>query len=99
MFVTAIGFDRAKSVFRSTDRPHHGDHVEMTRTTLEGFGRQVTKTDDVAIKATLDCMTVSRILSPYDAAGDCQSASGQPVPVCGVLNVAFSSVDSTHVVP
>ncbi|SLN76579.1 hypothetical protein [Roseisalinus antarcticus] len=38
--------------------------VEMTRTALEGFGRQLKKTDKVVIEATGNCMAVSRVLSP-----------------------------------
>ncbi|WP_323779154.1 IS110 family transposase [Leisingera sp.] len=43
----------------------HEGRVEMTRTALEGFGRQLKKTDEVVIEATGNCMAVSRILSPY----------------------------------
>lgn len=43
----------------------HEGRVEMTHTALEGFGRQLKKTDEVVIEATGNCMAVSRILSPY----------------------------------
>ncbi len=48
----------------------HEGRVEMTRTALEGFGRQLLKTDEVVIEATGNCMAVSRVLSPHV----CQSA-------------------------
>ena len=43
----------------------HEGRVDMTRTALEGFGRQLTKTDEVVIEATGNCMAVSRVLTPY----------------------------------
>lgn len=43
----------------------HGGRIDMTRTALEGFGRQLLKTDEVVIEATGNCMAVSRVLSPY----------------------------------
>lgn len=43
----------------------HEGRVEMTRTALEGFGRQLQKTDEVVIEATGNCMAVSRVLSPH----------------------------------
>ena len=43
----------------------HEGRVEMTRTALEGFGRQLSKTDKVVIEATGNCMAVSRLLTPY----------------------------------
>lgn len=45
----------------------HGGRVDMTRTALEGFGRQLLKTGEVVIEATGDCMAVSRVLSPHVA--------------------------------
>lgn len=41
--------------------------VEMTRTALEGFGRELAKSDEVVIEATGNCMAVSRVLSPFVA--------------------------------
>ena len=43
----------------------HEGRVEMTSTALEGFGRQLLKTDEVVIEATGNCMAVSRVLTPY----------------------------------
>ncbi|WP_366462043.1 IS110 family transposase [Hyphomonas sp. BRH_c22] len=43
----------------------HEGRIDMTRTTLEGFGRQLKKTDEVVIEATGNCMAVSRVLSPH----------------------------------
>ncbi len=43
----------------------HEGRVEMTRTALEGFGRQLRKTDEVVIEATGNCMAVPRVLSPH----------------------------------
>ena len=45
----------------------HEGRVDMTRTALEGFGRQLLKTDEVVIEATGNCMAVSRVLSPHVA--------------------------------
>ena len=38
--------------------------VDMTRTALEGFGRQLPKTDEAVIEATGNRMAASRVLSP-----------------------------------
>lgn len=35
------------------------------RAALEGFGRQLLKTDEIVIKATGDCMAVERVLTLY----------------------------------
>ncbi|WP_209427833.1 IS110 family transposase [Pararhodobacter sp. SW119] len=43
----------------------HAGRVELTRTALEGFGRQLQETDEVVIEATGNCMAVSRVLSPH----------------------------------
>jgi transposase len=43
----------------------HEGRVEMTRTALDGFGKQLLKTDEVVIEATGNCMAVSRVLSPH----------------------------------
>lgn len=43
----------------------HEGRINMTRTALEGFGRQLLKTDEVVIEATGNCMAVSRVLTPY----------------------------------
>ena len=45
----------------------HEGRVEMTRTALEGFGRQLLKTDEVVVEATGNAMAVSRVLSPHVA--------------------------------
>lgn len=43
----------------------HEGRVDKTRTALEGFGRQLLKTDEVVIEATGNCMAVSRVLTPH----------------------------------
>jgi transposase len=43
----------------------HAGRVELTRTALEGFGRQLLETDEVVIEATGNCMAVARVLSPH----------------------------------
>ena len=43
----------------------HAGRVELTRTALEGFGKQLLETDEVVIEATGNCMAVSRVLSPH----------------------------------
>ncbi len=45
----------------------HVGRVDMTRTALEGFARQLLETDEVVIEATGNCMAVSRVLSPHVA--------------------------------
>jgi transposase len=46
-------------------RPH--GRVDMTRSGLEGFGRGLTKDDEVVVEATGNAMAVVRVLSPYVA--------------------------------
>lgn len=41
--------------------------VDMTRAGLEGFGRELSSTDEVVIEATGNSMAVSHVLSPYVA--------------------------------
>jgi transposase len=43
----------------------NGGRVDMTRTALEGFGKNLLATDEVVIEATGNCMAVSRVLSPF----------------------------------
>lgn len=45
----------------------HEGRIDMTRTALEGFGRQLLKTDEVVNEATGNAMAVSRMLSPHVA--------------------------------
>jgi transposase len=45
----------------------HEGRIDMTRAGLEGFGRQLLKTDEVVIEATGNAMAVSRVLSPHVA--------------------------------
>ena len=44
----------------------HG-RIDMTRSGLEGFGRSLTKDDEVVLEATGNAMAVVRVLSPYVA--------------------------------
>jgi transposase len=44
-------------------RPH--GRVDMTRSGLEGFGRGLTKDDEVVVEATGNAMAVVRVLGPY----------------------------------
>ena len=46
-------------------RPH--GRVDMTRSGLEGFGRTLSKDDEVVVEATGNAMAVVRVLSPYVA--------------------------------
>src|SRR3712207_8397847 len=41
--------------------------VDMTRSGLEGFGRTLSKTDEVVVEATGNAMAVVRVLTPYVA--------------------------------
>ncbi|MTH94749.1 transposase, partial [Roseibium sp. RKSG952] len=45
----------------------HEGRVDMTRTALEGFARQLQPTDEVVIEATGNAMAVSRVLTPFVA--------------------------------
>ena len=45
----------------------HEGRVEMTRTALEGFGRQLLKTDGVVVEPTGNAMAVLRVLTPFVA--------------------------------
>lgn len=67
--VIGIGIHRTfgEVVIWENGLPRHGGRVDMTRTALEGFGRQLLKTDEVVIEATGNCMAVSRVLSPQVA--------------------------------
>src|SRR3954449_8932135 len=46
-------------------RPH--GRVDMTRSGLEGFGRTLSKDDEVVVEATGNAMAVVRVMSPYVA--------------------------------
>jgi transposase len=43
----------------------HVGRIGMTRTALEGFGKNLMATDEVVIEATGNCMAVSRVLTPF----------------------------------
>ena len=45
----------------------HEGRVEMTCTALEGFGRQLLKTDGVVVEPTGNAMAVLRVLTPFVA--------------------------------
>ena len=52
-------------VFWEDGRLRPAGRVDMTRTALEGFGKNLQATDEVVIEATGNCMAVSRVLSPF----------------------------------
>jgi transposase len=54
-------------VFWDDGKLHPGGRVSMTRAGLEGFGRSLSKEDEVVIEATGNAMAVVRVLSPYVA--------------------------------
>ncbi len=43
----------------------HAGRIGMTRTALEGFGKNLLATDEVVIEATRNCMAVSRVLTAF----------------------------------
>ncbi len=43
----------------------HAGRIGITRTALEGIGKNLLATDEVVIEATGNCMAVSRILTPF----------------------------------
>ena len=55
----------AEVVFWEDGRLRPAGRVDMTRSALEGFGRTLTKEDEVVIEATGNAMAVVRVLSPY----------------------------------
>ncbi len=54
-------------VFWEDGRLRPAGRVDMTRSGLEGFGRTLSKDDEVVIEATGNAMAVVRVLSPYVA--------------------------------
>jgi hypothetical protein len=57
----------AEVVFREDGRLRWHGRIDMTRSGLEGFGRSLTKDDQVVLEATGNAMAVVRVLSPYVA--------------------------------
>ena len=57
----------AEVVFWEDGRLRWYGRVDMTRAGLEGFGRSLTKNDEVVIEATGNAMAVVRVLRPYVA--------------------------------
>ena len=57
----------AEVVFWEDGRLRWHGRVDMTRSGLEGFGRGLTKDDEVVVEATGNAMAVVRVLSPYVA--------------------------------
>lgn len=54
-------------VFWENGRLRPAGRIDMTRSGLEGFGRTLSKDDEVVIEATGNAMAVVRVLSPYVA--------------------------------
>jgi len=57
----------AEVVFWEDGRLRWHGRVDMTRSGLEGFGRGLTKDDEVVVEATGNAMAVVRVLGPYVA--------------------------------
>src|ERR1700684_4262584 len=57
----------AEVVFWESGRLRPGGRIDMTRSGLEGFGRSLSKEDEVVVEATGNAMAVVRVLSPYVA--------------------------------
>lgn len=57
----------AEVVFWEDGRLRRHGRVDMTRSGLEGFGRALSKEDEVVVEATGNAMAVVRVLSPYVA--------------------------------
>jgi transposase len=55
----------AEVVFWEAGRLRPAGRVDMTRSGLEGFGRALSKEDEVVVEATGNAMAVVRVLSPY----------------------------------
>src|SRR4051812_49663631 len=57
----------AEVVFWEDGRLRCHGRVDMTRSGLEGFGRSLSKDDEVVVEATGNAMAAVRVLSPYVA--------------------------------
>jgi transposase len=57
----------AEVVFWEDGRLRWHGRVDMTRSGLEGFGRSLSKNDEVVVEATGNAMAVVRVLRPYVA--------------------------------
>ena len=57
----------AEVVFWEDGRLRWYGRIDMTRSGLEGFGRSLTRNDEVVIEATGNAMAVVRVLRPYVA--------------------------------
>ena len=57
----------AEVVFWEAGQLRPAGRVDMTRAGLEGFGRTLSKADEVVVEATGNSMTVVRVLEPYVA--------------------------------
>jgi transposase len=57
----------AEVVFWEDGRLRQHGRVDMTRAGLEGFGRGLSKEDEVVVEATGNAMAVVRVLGPYVA--------------------------------
>jgi transposase len=55
----------AEVVFWEAGRLRPAGRVDMTRSGLEGFGRSLSREDEVVVEATGNAMAVVRVLSPY----------------------------------
>ena len=64
-------------VFWEDGRLRRAGRIDMTRTALEGFGKSLLASDEVAIEETANSMGVSRVLAPRGAGDHRQSAAGQ----------------------
>ena len=57
----------AAVVFWEDGRLRRHGRVDLTRSGLEGFGRSLTKADEVVVEATGNAMALVRVLGPYVA--------------------------------
>ena len=73
----------AEVVFWEAGRLRPVGRIDMTRSGLEGFGRGLSKKDEVVVEATGNAMAVVRVLSPYVARViNSQSAAGEGDRAC-----------------
>jgi hypothetical protein len=57
----------AEVLFWEAGRLHRAGRIDMTRSGLEGFGRSLSKQDEIVVEATGNAMAVVRVLGPYVA--------------------------------
>jgi transposase len=80
----------AEVVFWEAGRLRPAGRVDMTRAGLEGFGKLLTREDEVVVEATGNSMAVVRVLSPFVA----QVIVANPLEVKAIAHVKTDRIDA-----